>query len=315
MSDLVEFRHLKYILAVAETANFTRAAERLFLAQPSLSKQIKDLEDDIGFSIFDRDGVRITPAGQVIVGYALEALSARAEVMTIARAVHRREVPPLRLGFSPFVKPELLEFLRDAFASLFPGCPIYFSGGNSSHVLQRLGQGTLDSALLQMPIEGPDWVIQQLTRDRLVVCMRTDDPLAGGSEVSISDLSAKLKIFRDPEIQPSAHDRLVQMLAEVGIDPQVSCSAASPNDIQWLVRAGYGVALVDQRTLLDSALTTRPIAGIHWTADTAFVYHKKAAHLALPFLIRFLQRPASTAPANEPNPRKHISGTQLNLLA
>ena len=54
MSDLVEFRHLKYILAVAETANFTRAAERLFLAQPSLSKQIKDLEDEIGFPIFVR---------------------------------------------------------------------------------------------------------------------------------------------------------------------------------------------------------------------------------------------------------------------
>ncbi len=69
MSDLVEFRHLKYIVAVAETANFTRAAERLFLAQPSLSKQIKDLEDEIGFPIFvrNRDGVRITPAGQMII--------------------------------------------------------------------------------------------------------------------------------------------------------------------------------------------------------------------------------------------------------
>ena len=66
MSDILEFRHLKYIVAVAEEANFTRAAERLFLAQPSLSKQIKDLEDVIGFPIFvrTRDGARITPAGR-----------------------------------------------------------------------------------------------------------------------------------------------------------------------------------------------------------------------------------------------------------
>ena len=116
MSDLVEFRHLKYIVAVAETANFTRAAERLFLAQPSLSKQIKDLEDEIGFPIFvrNRDGVRITPAGQMIIAYAQEALSARGEIITMARAVHKGEVAPLRLGFSPFVNPELLEFFRDA---------------------------------------------------------------------------------------------------------------------------------------------------------------------------------------------------------
>jgi DNA-binding transcriptional LysR family regulator len=74
MSDLVEFRQLKYILAVAETANFTRAAERLSLAQPSLSNQIKDLEHEIGFSIFvhNRDGVLITPAGRTLIAYAQE---------------------------------------------------------------------------------------------------------------------------------------------------------------------------------------------------------------------------------------------------
>ena len=140
MSDLVEFRHLKYIVAVAETANFTRAAERLFLAQPSLSKQIKDFEDEMGFPIFvrHRDGVRITTAGQMIVAYAQEALAARKEIVTMARAVHKGEVAPLRLGFSPFVNPEILEFVRGAYASLFPDCPIHLSGGNPVHMLQRL---------------------------------------------------------------------------------------------------------------------------------------------------------------------------------
>src|SRR5580704_11085365 len=79
MSDLVEFRHLKYIVAVAETSNFTRAAERLFLAQPSLSKQIRDLEEEIKFPIFyrGRDGVRVTHAGEMVVAYAKETLRAR----------------------------------------------------------------------------------------------------------------------------------------------------------------------------------------------------------------------------------------------
>ena len=317
MSDLVEFRHLKYIVAVAETANFTRAAERLFLAQPSLSKQIKDLEDEIGFPIFlrNRGGVRITPAGQMIIAYAQEALAARVEIMTMARAVHKGEVAPFRLGFSPFVNPELLEFFRNAYSSLFPNCPIHLSGGNSSHILQRLEQENLDAALLPMPVEGLDWVTQELARDPLVVCMRTDDALARAPEVSISDLSAKLKIFRDPEIHPTAHDRLVELLTEVGINPEASCLAATPADIQWMVRAGYGVALVDQRTILDPGLTTRPIAGINWTADTAFVHHKKGDHFALPFLIRSLERTPAITPAKRTFLRKQEGTLQLNLLA
>jgi hypothetical protein len=98
----------------------------------------------------------------------------------------------------------------------------------------------------------------------------------------------KAENIRNPKIHPTAHDRLVEMLMEVGIDPEASCLAATAADIQWMVRAGYGVALVDQRTILGSGLTTRPIAGTYWTADTAFVHHKKADHLALPFLVRFL---------------------------
>jgi len=317
MSDVVEFRHLKYIVAVGETANFTRAAERLFLAQPSLSKQVKDLEDEIGFPIFvrNRDGVRITPAGQMIISYAQEALSARTEALKMARAVHRGEVAPLRLGFSPFVNPEVLEFFRDAYASLFPDCPIHLSGGNPLDILRRLEQVSLDGALLPMPIEGPDWVTQQLAQEPLVVCMRTDDALARSPDVSLSDLSEKLKIFRDPEIHPAAHNRLVEMLTNVGIHPEASCLAATPADVFWMVRAGYGIGFVDQRMVLDAGLTTRPIAGIKWTADTAFVYHRRADHLALPFLVRLFQRTPANASAKKSLSRKQESTTQLNLLA
>jgi DNA-binding transcriptional LysR family regulator len=77
MSDSLEFRLLKYILAVAETLNFTRAAQRLFLAQPSLSKQIRDLEIDIKFPLFERsrDGIRITDAGRIVIAYGIQQSS------------------------------------------------------------------------------------------------------------------------------------------------------------------------------------------------------------------------------------------------
>ncbi len=156
MSDLVEFRHLKYIVAVAEAATITRAAERLFLAQPSLSKQVKDFEDEVGFPIFvrTRDGVRITPPGQMIIAYAQEALQKRTKIIAMARAVHRGEVPPFRLGFSSFINPDLLQLFRDAYAKLLPDCLIHLSGGDPLHLLHRLEEGTLDGAMLPMPIDG-----------------------------------------------------------------------------------------------------------------------------------------------------------------
>jgi DNA-binding transcriptional LysR family regulator len=317
MWDLVEFRHLKYIVALAEAGNFTRAAEQLFLAQPSLSKQIKDIEDEIGFSIFvrTREGVRPTPAGQMIVAYAQETLLGRTEIITMARAVHRGEIPPLRLGFSSFIDPKLLQVFRESYARIFPECPIHLSGGLASHLLQRLEQGVLDGAILPMPIEGQDWVIQQIARDPLVVCMRTDDPLAREAEVSIADLASRLNIFRDPAVHPSAHERLIGLLMEVGIHPKVSCSAATPADIQLMVRGGYGVALISQKTVLDPDLTTRPISGVHWTVDTAFVHHNAADHLALPFVMRFAQRMRTGTHGKKRPSKKEAIPRQLELLA
>lgn len=317
MSDLVEFRHLKYILAVAEAANFTRAAERLFLAQPSLSKQIKDIEEEIGFPIFirSREGVLITPAGQMIIAYAQEALTARGEIITMARAVYRGEVPPLRLGFSSFINPNLLQLFRESYANLFPNCQIQLSGGPPIHLIQRLEHGTLDGALLPMPIDGTSWIVQQVARATLVVCMRSDDPLTREALVDVHELSSRLKIFRDPELHPSAHARLTEMFSEAGLSLDMACSAATPSDIQWMVRAGYGLALTEQGVALDSELTTRQIAGVNWNVDTAFVHHAEADHIALPFIIRSLQRTWKRTVRKKVASRRENGPVQLDLLA
>jgi DNA-binding transcriptional LysR family regulator len=292
MSDSLEFRLLKYIVAVAETSNFTRAAQRLFLAQPSLSKQIRDLEEEIKFPIFDRnrDGVRMTPAGEMILAYARETLRAREELVTMARAVHLGEVPPLRLGFSSFVNANLLQSFRDRYESMFPGCEIQLAGGDPMHVLHRINQRSLDCAILPMPIDNDIYHVQQMSQSPLVVCMRSDDPLASETQLDIQDIAHKIKIFRDPEVQPAAHSRLAEMFEEVGIPMHLASSASTPADIQWMVKARFGLALIDQIASLDPGLTTRPIAGVKWTVDTAFVHHNRADHIALPFIERSLSQ-------------------------
>jgi DNA-binding transcriptional LysR family regulator len=316
MSDSLEFRLLKYIVAVAETSNFTRAAERLFLAQPSLSKQIRDLEEEIKFPIFDRsrDGVRITPAGQMVLAYARETLRAREELVVMARAVHLGEVPPLRLGFSSFVNANLLQTFRDKYESMFPGCQIHLAGGDPAHMLQRINQRNLDCAILPMPIDNDIYHVQQISQSPLVVCLRNDDPLAAQTQLDIQDIAHRIKIFRDPELQPAAHTRLAEMFGEVGIPINLACSASTPTDIQWMVKAGYGLALIDQISSFDSGLTTRPIAGVNWTVDTAFVHHNRGDHIALPFVERSLSQQWRDDKRKKVVPES-IRPEQLRLLA
>ena len=290
MSDSLEFRLLKYIIAVAETSNFTRAAERLFLAQPSLSKQIRDLEDDIQFPIFDRgrDGVRITPAGEMVYAYAKETLRAREELLVMARAVHREEVPPLRLGFSSFVNGNLLQEFKENYCGMFRGCQIQLSGGDPLLVLQRIGERSLDCAILSMPIDNDLYRVQQISRSPMVLCMKADDPLAHQPEVELRQFSDRLRIHRAPELQPAAHKRLAEMFAEKGLQLHVESSATTPTHIQWMVSAGYGLALIDQLTTLEPGLTMRPISDVSWTIETAFVFRNPTDHIALPFLERSL---------------------------
>jgi DNA-binding transcriptional LysR family regulator len=206
----------------------------------------------------------------------------------MARAVYLGEVPPLRLGFSSFVTGHLLQSFRDTYRGMFPGCEIKLTGGEPTHVLQRINHGSLDCAVLPMPIDNDICHVQQIWQSPLVICLRSDDPLAQQSQLEIHEIADRIKIFRDPELQPLAHSRLVEMFAEVGIAMHLACSANTPADMQWMVKAGYGLALIDQASPLDPGLTSRPIAGVNWTADTAFVHHNRADHIALPFIERSL---------------------------
>jgi len=246
--------------------------------------------------------------------YARNTLRERDEMLAMARAVHLGDVPPLRLGFSSFINANILQAFRESYEEMFPGCEIQLAGGDPVLILQRLNQRRLDCAILPMPIDAELYNVQQIAQSPLVVCMRSDDSLASEALLDIHKVADRIKIFRDPELHPSAHSRLVEMFSEVGIPLRLANSARAPSDIQWMVKAGYGLALVDQLSPLESGLITRPIAGVNWTADTAFVHQSRADHVALPFIERFLQKDWK-----ESHRKKRTSSSirpeQLKLLA
>ena len=125
MSDIVEFRHLEYLVAIAERKNFSKAAEHVLRSQPAVSHQIKALEDDIGYPLLvrnGRDGVYPTPAGEFVLLWAKIVLAEKKETFRMAKAIHEGTVPPLHLGFSSFVNGFLLDNFRIAYQAMFPDC-------------------------------------------------------------------------------------------------------------------------------------------------------------------------------------------------
>jgi LysR family hydrogen peroxide-inducible transcriptional activator len=292
MSDSVEFRHLEYLVAIDERKNFTKAAEQVYRSQPAVSQQIRGLEADIGFPVFERhgrDGVTATPAGELVLGWARTILAERSEVFAIARAINRGEVPPLRMGFSSFVNQNLLTQFRQSYSELFPKCEVVVSGSDSAAILQRLSTGTLDCAILPCPIDSKDLDVITIAQSQLVVCMRSDDALASHTHLDLHEVAPRIRVFRDPDVHPSAHAQLVHLFAEAGIPLSLGNSVSNKADIQWMVRENYGLALIDETLPLEAGLTTRPIAGVNWSVQTAFVAKKSGEHIALSFILKFLR--------------------------
>ncbi|MBW4039091.1 MAG: LysR family transcriptional regulator [Acidobacteria bacterium] len=315
MSESLTFRLLRYISASAETLNFTRAAEHVFVAQSSLSHQIGKLEDNIDVIIFDRlqNGLKVTPAGRIVIDYAENTLRDWEQTLAMAKAVQRNEIPPLRLGFSSFVNAKLLENFRAAYARMFPGCLIQLLSNDPLLCLQKLTSRALDCAILPLPVDSSLFSVQQIAQSPLVVCMRLDDVLADRALLDLREVAQRISVFRDPELDPAAHSRLAEMFAEVGFPIHIVCSARTPSEIQWMVKERYGLALIDQLLPLEPGLVTRPIAGIHWTVDTAFIHTSKAAHVAIPFIERFFQQ-AWLNPNECKRPRSDPHSQQLELL-
>jgi DNA-binding transcriptional LysR family regulator len=177
------------------------------------------VEADIGYPLLVRDGrngVHPTPAGEFVLAWARVVLPQKKETFRMAKAIHDGTVPPLRMGFSSFVNSFLLDNFRLVYQGMFPDCEIHLSGADTQHNLERLEAGTLDCALLPMPIDRDRWDVREVAHSPLVICMRSDDPLSTQAQVDIHEVAPRLKVFRDPELHPAAHARLSEMFSELG---------------------------------------------------------------------------------------------------
>lgn len=144
-----------------------------------------------------------------------------------------------------------------------------------------------------MPLRHPDLRIEELRRDRLVACLRRDDPFAAKASLQATDLQGNLAVLYHPQRHPDAHERLLELLGDAGVKIGEYSCASDPSEMQTLVKGGHGFALIREGTNLDEELTTRPIAGVDWTIDTALIYHKARHPKTVPILVKRLVKQLS----------------------
>ncbi len=245
----MQFQQLTYFVAVARTRNFTRAAADVGVAQPSLSKQVRVLENSLGTPLFVRQagGIELTSAGEALLPHAQRILL---DVESAQRAVH--EVAGLRrgrvrLGATPSICDGLLPEVLTRFHGMHPLIELEVQEGGSRVLTDELTQGRLDLALLITPLPEarPDLEEVPLRRDRLVLAAPADDPFP--DEVPVAALQdLPLVMFREGY---DLRETTLRACADAGFEPTISVEGGEMLSVLRFVEAGLGYAVVPEMVL------------------------------------------------------------------
>lgn len=252
----MELRRLRYFVAVAEELHFGRAAERLDMAQPPLSRQIAQLEKDLDVKLFDRSRaqIRLTPAGDVLLERTRTILdqldSAFREVTRIGQGSAGR----LRIAFVGSASHGVLPTIIKSFRSHYPDVDLALSAMNNADLERALVQREIDIAVARPSLKGEEFRTAELHREPLVLAMPDNSRLNSKSAIALSDLGSETFILYPRRPRPSFADHVLSVLKEEGVTPAETIFAQDYQTAISLVSVGVGLSVVPESV----ATTQRP---------------------------------------------------------
>lgn len=242
----MELRHLRYFVAVAEELNFRRAAERLRVAQPALSAQIKNLEAELDVRLFERTtrSVLLTPTGQVFLKESRGILGATAHAEQLVRKAEHGLVGTLRVGvITPAMGPHLATVLRH-FHQKYPGVQLSLFALTSSEQLRRLRADELDAGLLRAPATFPELDFRFVEQAPQILAAPAGHRLARKRQLEWKDFNGEGLVMIHPDQAHGFYDPFLAACAKAGAKTHVAQYAQDVQVKLWLISAGFGVAPV-----------------------------------------------------------------------
>jgi LysR family transcriptional regulator, hydrogen peroxide-inducible genes activator len=245
----MEVHQLRYVCAIADTGNFSRAAERCQVAQPSLSQQVQKLEDDLGAKLFDRLGrsIRLTEAGRAFIPHARAIL----EQIDVARSSVADKNADLRgtvtVGAIPTVAPYLMPSYTAAFAKKCPDAKLRIIEETTALLVEGLRDLSIDVAILALPLRHKDLEFLPIRTEPVFAVLRKDHPRASAHSLALKDLRGESFVmlrdghcFRDLSINTCAHAR---------VTPNIVFESGQFSSLLGMVAAGVGVSLIPEMAI------------------------------------------------------------------
>jgi DNA-binding transcriptional LysR family regulator len=246
----MELRHLRYFVAVAEEENVTRAAARLRIAQPAVSRQVRDLEEELGTRLLERQAksVRLTDAGRLFLGEARAVLLRADEAVAAVRAASLQAQSEIHVGYAPSLTARILPRALRRMQTNFPGVRVLLHDLATGEMLEALREGRLQLALTVQPAaaELRGLRFRRLARYALCVAMVPGHALAQRRSVTIRALAGQPLIAYSRADYPEYHAATVKIFAAVGGHPLIAEEHDSVTSLIAAVEAGRGVALAPE---------------------------------------------------------------------
>lgn len=240
----MELRHIRYFLVLAEEKNFTKAADRLMMAQPPLSRQIRDLEEELGAELFLRSsrGVTLTEAGEKFRQYAMQIEHLSNQSVEVIKEMNKGLQGTLYLASVDGQAPHLISNWIAGFHNIYPNVEFNLWSGNSDDVLKRLKEGLCDLALIVGPYDQESLECMFVYEEPWIAMIPATNPLAniGGNEIALEALADYELII------PSRHSRLQEItgwFAAKGVKPKVVCRMAHIINAFELTEQNVGIAI------------------------------------------------------------------------
>lgn len=257
----MNLRDLRYLLAVAEYEHFGHAARACGVSQPTLSVQIRKLEEEIGVALFERSSKTVAPtqACQQLLGHARAAVTAAEALLATARNMRDPLAGRFRLGIIPTLAPYLLPLVFAPLREALPALELEPWEDQTAALLDRLRGHELDAALLATEVDGPDLVSRQLFAEPFLAALPPEHPLAASPVVAETDLAPDILVLADGHcLRDQTIEACGQSTALGG-----ALRAASLSTLLNMVAAGYGTTLIPglaAGVAQDAGIALRPLA-------------------------------------------------------
>ncbi|MBD2451223.1 LysR family transcriptional regulator [Nostoc sp. FACHB-152] len=242
----MELRHLRYFVTLAEELHFGRAAERLHIAQPPLSQQIRQLETELGFELFHRTkrNVQLTEAGQVFLIQVQEIFQQLQQAIQLGQQTSRGAVGKLVIGFVSSAAYNILPAVLKDYRNNVPGVSLELYELTTDQQLEWLREGRIDIGFIRPPVEDTIFSWETVFQESLMVALPEIHQLANQSYVSLASLVNEVFILFPRKLAPGLYDLIISLCQQAGFSPNVAQEAIQMQTIVSLVAAEMGVAIV-----------------------------------------------------------------------